>query len=92
MAVCIRLQRIGKPHQAYYRLVAVEKTRGPQGKPIEIIGSYDPRGAKMKDKLVLRKERLDYWVQKGARMSETVESLVKSLEKADKAEASGAAK
>ena len=41
--VVIRLQRKGKPHQPYYRVVAIEKARGATGKPIEVLGSYNPR-------------------------------------------------
>ena len=39
MAVVIRLQRTGKPKQAYFRVVAIEKGRGAAGKPI---GSSGP--------------------------------------------------
>ncbi|MBI5244508.1 MAG: 30S ribosomal protein S16 [Elusimicrobia bacterium] len=81
MAVSIRLQRVGKPHQAYYRLVAIEKGRGQHGKPIEVLGSYDPRGAKIKDKLQVKLERVGYWMKNGARASETAAALLKSLEK-----------
>jgi len=90
MAVSIRLQRTGKPHQAYYRLVAIEKGRGQHGKPIEILGSYNPRGAKIKDKLQVDSERVEYWMKNGARASETVTALLKSLQKQTKAPAEAA--
>src|SRR5579859_886243 len=51
MAVVIRLQRIGKPKQAHFRVVAIEKRHGPHGKPLEVLGSYNPRIEKAKDKL-----------------------------------------
>lgn len=82
MAVALRLQRIGKPHQAYYRLVAIHRTRGPHGKPLEVLGSYNPRGEKTKDKVQFKLDRVDYWIKNGARASETVSSLVKSAQKA----------
>lgn len=76
MAVVIRLQRIGKPRQAYFRVVAIDRARGPHGKPLEILGSYDPRGEKPKDKARLDHERIRYWVGHGAKPSETVQALI----------------
>ena len=81
MSVVIRLQRTGKPKQAYYRLVAIERSRGSTGKPIEVLGSYDPRGETMAKKLVLRQERYDAWLKNGALPSETVLTLVRLAQK-----------
>lgn len=83
MAVVIRLQRTGKSKQAHYRVVAIEKTRGPQGRPLEILGSYNPRGVKSKDKVQLKKDRFDYWVKVGAKPSGTALSLAKLAGKAE---------
>lgn len=90
MAVSIRLQRIGKPHQSYYRMVVIEKTRGPHGKPLEVIGSYNPRGGKIKEKLQVDSERVDWWIKKGAQPTETVVSLMKAFSKHQKQEQAGA--
>ncbi len=81
MAVVIRLQRTGKPHQAYYRVVAIEKTRGATGKPIEVLGSYDPRAESAGKKIQLKKDRYEHWVKVGALPSETVSHLVKAATK-----------
>lgn len=78
MAVVIRLQRTGKPKQAYFRVVAIDKTRGVAGKPIEVLGSYDPRGENVSKKLTIRRERYDHWVKNGALPSDTVAQLVKA--------------
>lgn len=82
MAVVIRLQRTGKPKQAYYRVVAIEKSRGSHGKPIEVLGSYDPRGETPAKKMQLRKDRYERWLKEGAQPSETVLHLVRASEKA----------
>ncbi len=84
MAVVIRLQRIGKPKQAYYRVVAIEKRHGPHGKPLEILGSYNPRLEKAKDKLKVDSTRYQHWLSHGAKPSETVATL---FHKAGRAEA-----
>lgn len=81
MAVVIRLQRTGKPKQAYYRVVAIEKARGATGKPLEIIGSYNPRGEDAKTKLQIKSDRYESWIKNGALPSETVATLVKSASK-----------
>lgn len=82
--VVIRLQRRGKPHQPYYRVVAIEKSRGAAGKPIEVLGSYNPRVETQGKKVTVDKERYEHWIKVGARPSETVESLVKAASKAAK--------
>jgi small subunit ribosomal protein S16 len=81
MAVVIRLQRTGKPHQAHYRVVAIEKTRGATGKPLEVLGSYNPREESAGKKLQLKPERVEHWVKNGALPSETVASLLKAARK-----------
>jgi small subunit ribosomal protein S16 len=85
MAVVIRLQRTGKPHQPYYRVVAIEKARAASGKPVEILGSYNPRAESAGKKVVLKKDRYDHWIKVGALPSDTVSALVKSAAKAAKA-------
>lgn len=87
MAVVIRLQRTGKPHQAHYRVVAIEKSRGAAGKPLEVLGSYNPREASAGKKLQLKEGRVDHWVKNGALPSETVATLLKAAQKAVKAAA-----
>lgn len=82
MSVVIRLQRTGKPKQAYYRLVAIERGRGATGRPLEILGSYDPRSDTPAKKLQLQRERYDAWVKNGAQPSETVATLVRGSDKA----------
>ncbi|MBI5202620.1 MAG: 30S ribosomal protein S16 [Elusimicrobia bacterium] len=87
MAVVIRLQRTGKTKQAYYRVVAIEKTRGPQGRPLEVIGSYNPRGEKPKEKVQINRERYDHWIKVGAKASDSVASLAKFAKRGEAAPA-----
>ena len=85
MAVVIRLQRTGKPKQAYYRVVAIEKSRGATGKPLEVLGSYNPREEAAGKKLQMKEGRVQHWIKNGALPSETVATLLKSATKAAKA-------
>ena len=75
MAVAIRLRREGAKNSPYYRVAVADKRSPRDGKFLELVGTYDPKvkGANYKLKL----ERIDYWVSKGAQMSDTVRSLVK---------------
>lgn len=81
MAVVIRMQRIGKPKQAHYRIVAIEKTHGPHGKPLEVLGSYNPRLEKAKEKFKVNPARYQHWVSHGAKPSETVDTLFHAAER-----------
>jgi small subunit ribosomal protein S16 len=68
----IRLQRIGKKNDPSYRIALVEHTTSPHGKFIELLGSYNP---KLKEKK-FDKERIEYWLAKGAQASPTVHNLL----------------
>jgi small subunit ribosomal protein S16 len=72
--VRLRFQREGKPGQAYYRLVAIDRRAKRNGRPVEVVGYYNPR--LIKDKLTLNEARVKYWYSKGALPSETVKNLL----------------
>ncbi|MDD2753056.1 MAG: 30S ribosomal protein S16 [Candidatus Portnoybacteria bacterium] len=67
----IRLTRIGKKNQPSFRVVLTEKTNPVNGKFIEILGSYSP----IEKAKQLKTERIQYWISKGAQMSDTVHNL-----------------
>ncbi len=68
----IRLQRTGKKGQAYFRVIVVEHTKKPKGEFLELLGSYDPH---MK-KFVVKKDKIEAWIVKGAQVSPTVNNLM----------------
>lgn len=70
----IRLSRIGKKKQPIYRITVAERTRDPYGKSVEILGHYNPRSADKK--LVLKEDRVSYWLSVGAQPSDTVKNLL----------------
>ena len=75
MAVRIRLTRMGAKKKPFYRLVAADSEAPRDGKFLEILGYYDP----MKEPAVVKihEDKLQYWVEKGAKLSEAVRALVK---------------
>lgn len=70
----IRLTRVGKKKQPSYRFIVSEKARDPWGKALEILGTYNPLTNPAG--LELNKERILYWISKGAQCSETVNNLL----------------
>ena len=79
MEVRIRLQRAGKSanKRHNYRVVAISRTKSRDARHLDLIGYYDP--TKNPASVSINKEKLYKWIQKGARMSATVKSLVKKL-------------
>ena len=39
----IRLSRMGARKQPHYRIVVIEKARARNGRPVEVVGTYNPR-------------------------------------------------
>ncbi|MGB6677149.1 MAG: 30S ribosomal protein S16 [Terriglobales bacterium] len=70
----IRLSRTGARKQPQYRVVVIEKERARNGRPVEVVGTYNPRTEPAS--IELKRERIDYWVSKGAKMSDRVGKIV----------------
>jgi len=70
----IRLSRTGARKQPQYRVVVIEKERARNGRPVEVVGTYNPRTNPAS--IELKRERIDYWVSKGAKMSDRVGKIV----------------
>ncbi len=69
----IRLQRFGKKGAPIYRIAVIPKSDKRDGKPVEVLGFYNPRTKE----LVLNTTRAKYWQSVGAQPSDTVASLLK---------------
>jgi small subunit ribosomal protein S16 len=72
----IRLARTGAKKKPHYRVVVIEKANARDGRFVEIVGHYDPR--KEPAEIVLKRERIDYWMGKGAKPSDTVRGFLRS--------------
>lgn len=68
----IRLQRKGKKKQAFFRIVIQEHTEKLQGKYLELLGNYDPHSKELN----VDKDRVEYWVSKGAQVSPTLNNIM----------------
>lgn len=81
----IRLARVGATKQPHYRVVVIEKDRARNGRSVEVVGTYNPRTNPAS--LELKRDRIDYWVSKGAQLSDRMQKLVKSAPAAETATA-----
>jgi len=71
----IRLRRKGKKNQPFFRMVVIDKRRSASGgNAVEIVGNVDP----LTKKRNLKKERILYWISKGAQPTATVHNMLVS--------------
>lgn len=77
MAVRLRLKRMGRRNRPVYRITAVDQRKKRDGKVIEELGHYDPLNADKNKQVVLRSDRIEYWLGVGAQPSDTVRGLIK---------------
>jgi small subunit ribosomal protein S16 len=75
LAVRIRLTRVGATKRPSYRVVAIDSRRPRDGRSLEILGFYDP----LTEPATVRidADRLNAWIARGARPSETVGKLMR---------------
>ena len=76
MATRIRLRRVGRKKVPLYRIVIAEQTAPRDGRFIDIIGTYDPKGKTAADKVKLDMDKAKDWVKRGATPTETVAVLL----------------
>ena len=78
--VKIRLKRMGKKGQPFYRIVVANDLARRDGRFIEQIGYYDP----IQDKLKIDENLTIKWLNNGAKPTETTRSLLKKLKITEK--------
>ncbi|MEW6427026.1 MAG: 30S ribosomal protein S16 [Thermodesulfobacteriota bacterium] len=74
MAVKIRLSRLGRKKQPFYRIVVADSESRRDGRFLDVVGTYDP----MQDPAVvnIQQDKVQAWMEKGATPSVTVKSLM----------------
>jgi small subunit ribosomal protein S16 len=70
----IRMRRVGAKKRPFFRMVVTEQRSPRDGAFIEIVGHYYPRTRPAK--IDIDRERVSYWISKGARPSDTVRTLI----------------
>jgi small subunit ribosomal protein S16 len=75
--VRIRLRRVGSRNQASYRVTVADKESPRDGRFIETVGHYNPRTEP--STVVLKDDRVFYWLSVGAQPTEAVDGLFKQV-------------
>lgn len=75
MSVKIRLARHGAKKKPFYRIVVTDSETPRDGRFLENVGTYNPLVDS--DQVVLKQERIKYWIGQGAIPTDTVKSLLK---------------
>ncbi|MFH1088528.1 MAG: 30S ribosomal protein S16 [Patescibacteria group bacterium] len=73
----IRLSRKGRRNFPMYRLQVAENSMPTDGKFVEIVGNYNPTAADQP--FEVKKDRVEYWISKGAQPSNTVAKLLNKV-------------
>ncbi len=82
LSVKIRLKRFGTTNRLQWRIVVADAKMPRDGRFIEEIGSYDP--IPKSEKFQVKKDRLEYWVSKGAQVSPALKTLLSRTKKKEK--------
>jgi len=73
MSVKIRMTRIGRHKDAFYRIVAADSRMSRDGRYIEQIGTFDPELGE--EKAVIDEELALKWLKQGATPSDSVRAM-----------------
>ncbi|MGQ9662104.1 MAG: 30S ribosomal protein S16 [Kiritimatiellia bacterium] len=79
MAVKIRMTRLGANNDPSFRIVASDSRSPRDGKYLEKLGWYDPRRDGVNFELNL--QRIEYWKNRGAQVTQAVMNLVRRARK-----------
>jgi len=75
MSLSIRSSRTGKKGERKFRIVVSERRSRRDGKAVENLGWYIKGKNGFKE---INKDRINYWVSKGAKPSPAIDKLLKS--------------
>lgn len=76
MALKIRLRQQGRNNRPFYRLVLTDARSPRDGKYVEALGWYNPFEEELDKSLSVNVQRVQYWLNIGAQLSERAKSLV----------------
>ena len=75
MSVKLRLRRMGKKKQPFYKIVAADARSPRDGKFLEAVGTYNPMS--QPHSITLKEDRVLYWLNVGAQPTDTVRSILR---------------
>ncbi|MDD6181887.1 MAG: 30S ribosomal protein S16 [Desulfovibrionaceae bacterium] len=75
MAVKLKLTRMGSKKRPFYRVVAANNETRRDGRPLELLGYYNPMTNPADIKLDM--EKVNAWIARGAEATDTVRALIR---------------
>jgi len=78
--VSIRLSRGGAKKRPFYNITVADSRNARDGRFIERLGFFNPIATGGEEKLRIDRERVAYWLSKGAKPSDRVAALLKQAE------------
>ncbi|WWO96051.1 MAG: 30S ribosomal protein S16 [Candidatus Dasytiphilus stammeri] len=75
--IIVRLARHGAKKKPFYKVVVTDKRNPRNGRFIERVGFFNPIANNRDQVLLLNLDRIVYWINQGAQLSERVHSLIK---------------
>ena len=75
MSVKIRLARHGAKKRPFYRIVVANIESPRDGRFLEVVGTYNPLPDPAE--VTLKGDRVKYWIEQGAKPTDTVKNLLK---------------
>lgn len=71
----IRMTRVGSTKKPFFRVVVMEARTARESSYIENVGTYNPRAKPAQ--VEINTARLEHWLKRGARPSDSVRTLIK---------------
>ena len=75
MSVRVRLTRVGSKKNPIWRVVVADQRSPRDGRVIETLGHYNPQTDP--STVVIDRDRLDHWIARGARPTNTIRKLMR---------------
>lgn len=72
MSVKIRLTRLGKRNDPFYRVVAIDESSKREGQALDTLGYWHPKA----NQVEVKKDAIEAWIKKGAVASAAVKKLL----------------
>lgn len=76
--VIVRLSRGGSKKRPFFNIVVTDSRNRRDGRFLERLGFYNPVVAEGAQRYTINTERLQFWVARGAQLSDTVARIVKT--------------
>lgn len=80
--ISIRLMRLGAKKRPFYRIIVTDSRKPRESKARAILGYYDP--LKEPPDIKVDVEKANYWLERGAQASKTVQSLLNKVLETEK--------